>query len=251
MKDHEVVDAFVAYLRDNGYPNLRINQRPDEENRESKDIDAIAGQFAIEHTSIDTLPKQRGKSDWFMRVTGGLEKALPIPPYRLNITLEYDAITKAQNWGYIRNALKSWITQDSAHLQDGRHILDNIPGVPFRLQVTKQSGRPPRIIFGRIAPEDESLPARIRQQLEEKEKIKKLAPYQGRGFITVFLIESDDIALMNSYKMGNAIRQAYHDGVPRGLDEVWCVDTSIPSEIEFQNFTNYLNQARPGDISTA
>jgi hypothetical protein len=63
-------------------------------------------------------------------------------------------------------------------------------------------------------------------------------------FISVLLIESDDIALM-----GNAIRQAYPDGIPPGQNEVWCVETSIPSEIEFQNFTNYLNQARGGDRS--
>lgn len=67
MKDHEVVEAFIAYLRDNGHPNLRVDRRPEEENRRSKDIEAIAGQFAIEHTSIDTLPNQRGKADWFMQ----------------------------------------------------------------------------------------------------------------------------------------------------------------------------------------
>jgi hypothetical protein len=30
MKDIEVVKAFVAYLSDNGYPGLCINERPEE-----------------------------------------------------------------------------------------------------------------------------------------------------------------------------------------------------------------------------
>jgi hypothetical protein len=245
MKDCVVIEIFVAYLRDNGYPDLCIDQIPDKENRQSKDIDAIAGPFAIEHTSIDTLPNQRGKSDWFMRVVGGLE--LPISPYRLNITLEYDAIAEGQNWAAIREAIKTWVIEDCPQLQDGRHTLENLPGIPFRLRVKKASDRPPRIMFSRIESEDESLPDRIRQHLEEKEKIKKLAPYQQLGFITVLLIESDDIALMNSSLMANALRQVFPDGLLPGLDEVWYVDTSISSEIEFQNLTNYLNRAIPGE----
>ena len=62
MKDSEVVDAFVSHLRELGYPSLTVEWRPDEENRDSSDIDAIAGSFAIEHTSIDTLPDQRRDS---------------------------------------------------------------------------------------------------------------------------------------------------------------------------------------------
>jgi len=88
MKDLEVVEEFVALLAVNGYPGLCVEKWPERENRNSPDIDVIAGPFAIEHTSIDTLPNQRGKSDWFMRVVGGLGEELPRLPYRLNIILE-------------------------------------------------------------------------------------------------------------------------------------------------------------------
>jgi hypothetical protein len=244
MKDHEVVEAFVAHLAANGYPGLCVDKWPERENRKSPDIEAIAGQFAIEHTSIDTLPNQRGKSHWFMRAAGELEKELPKLPYRLNITLEYDAITTGQNWAVICTALKTWIIENSPRIPDGRHILENLPGIPFQLRVSKQSDRPPRIIFGRIAPENKSLPARIRQQLEEKGKIEKLAPYQDRGFITVLLIESEDIALMNDVKMLDAIGTTYPDGFPSSVDEIWFADTSIPSEIEFRNFTDRLKKEK-------
>jgi hypothetical protein len=242
MKENEVVEAFVAHLAANGYAGLRVDQWPERENRKSPDIEAIAGPFAIEHTSIDTLPNQRGKSDWFMRAAGGLEKELPKPPYRLNITLKYDAITLRQDWAVIREDLKTWIIEDSPQLLDGRHTLENLPGIPFRLQVTKQTGRPPRIIFGRIAPEDESLPDRIRQQLDSK--IMKLAPYKAHGLITVLLIESDDIALMNDSKMLNAIRSAYPQGLPPGIDKIYYLDTSIPTEMEFRDFTEPVKEKR-------
>jgi hypothetical protein len=243
MKDHEVVEAFVAHLAA-GYPGLKIDECPEDDTSVPQDmrIDAIAGQFAIEHTSIDTLPNQRGKSDWFMRAAGGLEKELPKPPYRLNITLEYDAITIGQNWAAIRKALKTWIIEDSPHLPDGRRTLEDLPGIPFRLRVTKQSGRPPRIIFGRLAPEDKSLPGRICHQLDSK--IKKLALYQRRGLITVLLIESDDIALINDVKMLGAIRSAYPQGLPPGIDRIYYLDTSIPTEMEFRDFTEPVKEKR-------
>jgi hypothetical protein len=239
MKDHEVVEEFVAHLAANGYPGLCVEKWPERENRKSPDIDAIAGPFAIEHTSIDTLPNQRGKSDWFMRVVNNLEKELPRLPYRLNITLEYHAITTGQNWAVIREALKIWIIENSPQLPDGRHTLENLPGILFRLRVTKQSDRPPRIIFGRITPEDESLPEKIRHHLDSK-KIKKLAPYQGQDFITVLLIESEDIALMNESKMLDALRKAYPEGLPYIISKIWFVDTSIPSEIRFRDFSNLV-----------
>lgn len=165
MKDYEVVEVFVAHLAVNEYPGLKIDNRPEEDANVPQDmrIDAIAGQFAIEHTSIDTLPSQRGKSDWFVRVVGGLENDLPTPQYRLNITLEYDAINKGQNWAVIRKAIEAWIIKDCPQLPGGHHVLENLTGIPFRLRITKKSDRPPRIIFGRLAPEDKSLPARIRQ----------------------------------------------------------------------------------------
>ncbi|MFZ5447571.1 MAG: hypothetical protein ACOZFS_02915 [Thermodesulfobacteriota bacterium] len=238
MKDHEVVEAFVAHLAANGYPGLCVDKWPERENRKSPDIEAIAGQFAIEHTSIDTLPNQRGKSHWFMRAAGELEKELPKLPYRLNITLEYDAITKGQDWGAIRETLKTWVIENCPQLPDGRYTLENLPGIPFQLRVKKQTDRPPRIIFGRIAPEDKSLPGRISQQLDSK--IKKLEPYQEGGFITVLLIESEDIALMNEVKMLDAIRNAYPGGLPPSVGEIWYVDTSIPSEIEFRDFTELV-----------
>ena len=43
MDDAEVVAAFVAHLADEGHPGLTVDARPDLDNRDSSDIDAIAG----------------------------------------------------------------------------------------------------------------------------------------------------------------------------------------------------------------
>ena len=177
MKDRVVVDAFVEYLREHGHPFFHVDRRPDNENRVSSDIDAIAGEFAIEHTSVDTLPNQRRDSDWFMRAAGRLEQELADKGlFRLNVTIEYKGIVKGQDWAKVLQSLKDWISNDVVNLPDGRHVADDAPGVPFRLYVLKASDRPPGVYFKRSECEDATLAERVREQFDRK--AMKLAKYQ-------------------------------------------------------------------------
>ena len=144
MSEREVIEAFVAHLRGRGHPGLRVERWPDEENRGSPDIDAVAGAFAIEHTSVDTLPQQRRDGEWFTRVVSGLEAELQTPlNFRLHITLDYHSVRTGQDWPAIREALKAWIGNESPRLADGTHDVEDASGVPFRLRVWKASKRPP------------------------------------------------------------------------------------------------------------
>ena len=148
MKDSEVIDGFVAHLREHGHPDLKADQRPDNKNRNSTDIDALAGPFAIEHTSIDTLPNQRLNNNRFMQVIDGIEQELPSQlSFSLQITLEYGAVTTQQNWKAIRQALKSWIIKDAPRLTEGQHVFGSIPDIPFELRVNKEIGSPPSDSF--------------------------------------------------------------------------------------------------------
>lgn len=52
---------------------------------------------------------------------------------------------------------------------------------------------------------------------------------------------------MNWDIMLDAIRSAYPQGLPDGLDMIWYVDTSIPSEIEFRDFSEAMRPLRIGD----
>jgi hypothetical protein len=241
MDEHDVIKAFIAYLRKSGFPDLTMDRRPDKEDRRTSEIDAIAGCFAIEHTSIDTLPNQRRDSDWFMQAIGEIEKEHTFSfPFRLNITIDYDAIATGQDWAAIRQNLKAWIINESPRLNDGLIILENVRGVPFRLRIRKASDRRPGIFFARFEPMDNSLPDRIRKQFDRKRE--KLAKYHGADWTTVLLVENDDIALMDEGKLLDSIQIAYPDGLPDGVDQIWYADTSIPSDIEFIDFTSEIVQ---------
>ncbi len=242
MNDRDVIDAFVAHLREQGYPGLRVERRPDVENRGSSDIDAIAGAFAIEHTSIDTLPNQRRDSDWFMRAAGGLEQEFDSTlPFLLIITIEYNAVGKGQDWAAIRAALKSWVANEAPRLPDGTSVVADLSNIPFQLHVMKSSERRPGIFFARFERHDDTLAVRVKEAFDRK--AAKLAKYQAREITTVLLVENDDIALMNDWKMLEAIRVAFPDDPPPGVDQVWYADTSMPGALKFREITPELRKS--------
>lgn len=124
MNDQDVIAAFVAHLRANGYPGLQVDGRPDEQNRRTPAIDASAGPFAIEHTSIDTVENQRRDATWFSRVVEPLERQLgPTLSCRLTITLDYHAVAPGSDWNGMAEALRAWIVHRAPDLPDGRHVI--------------------------------------------------------------------------------------------------------------------------------
>src|SRR3954464_12750152 len=80
MKDSEVIESFVAFLAVQRGMSIRVDRWPDKER--DGDIDAVAGPFAIEHTSIDTFPDQRRDGHGFRRSSAGSRrKRRPRKPF--------------------------------------------------------------------------------------------------------------------------------------------------------------------------
>ena len=238
MENRELINEFVAHLQKHRYRNLKVNCYPDDENRNTPDIDAIAGTFAIEHTSIDTIPDQRLNSDRFTKVIGNLEQELAILPFYLEITFKENAVTIGQNWEEIHSTLKKWILEEALHLPITKPYTQYIiPGIPFEIYVTKNNDSK-GVRFSRFPPDDNTLPERIKNLFDRK--ASKLLKYQEVGKTTILLVENGDIALMNTQKLLHAVQSVYSDGLPSGVDEIWYADTSIQDRIRFINFTPNL-----------
>lgn len=243
MDECATVASFVRYLgRCRGNPGLVVDRWPDKANRTAPEIDAVAGDFAIEHTSIDSVADQRERDASFLRVVGGLE---PLIEEHVGcgfiVALEFDAIGKGMDWSRARASLKKWIEEEAPLLQDGIHTV-SLPTsasteVPIVMHIRK--GPVPRSTgFLRFEPKDGSLSTRIRALVDRK--AKKLSKYQGPSCTTVLLIENDDIALMNEGKMLEGIQEAYPEGCPPGVDEIWFADTSVPDNPRFYDFTTRI-----------
>lgn len=236
FNDKELISLFVGYLAQNGRPGITVTAWPDETNRRSSDIDAIAGLFAIEHSSVDTVPNQRRDSAWFVKVVKALEDEFGYNlPFRLVLTFPYEAIRFGQDWSRITAALRVWVLNEATKLEMGLHNLRDVPGIPFEFHVMKRSSDRNGLLFSRFMPNNQTFPIRLREQLDQK--VDKLSRYKKEGKTTILLVESDDIALMNDGIMWDGLRSAYPDGMPQGLDEIWFADTSIPEEIVFTDMT--------------
>lgn len=247
MDEHEVINAFISHLEHHkGYPNLRVDRWPDVENRQSPEIDAIAGPFAIEHTSIDSVANQRRDDDWFSRVIDGLDRVITdCVDCGFTITLEYDAIRKGMDWNCIRDDLERWILDNAPLLSYGSFeiVLPTSAPVDKPIVMSIWKGRSRRIGFARFAPLDDTLRMRAKNMLDRK--TMKLTKYRAPGTTTILLVENDDIALMDELKMLDAIREVCPDGFPRGVDEIWFADTSIPDEPRFRDFTTEIANVCP------
>ena len=246
MGEREVIVSFVNHLgKKKGCPNLSVMRWPEDYNRQSPEVDAMAGPFVIEHTSIDSVADQRRSNARFMRAVEGLDRVIADSVESgFFITLEYDAIAKGKDWKRIRADLKKWIVENAADLGYGLHKipLPTLPDVdpPILMYVSKgQSGATG---FRRTVPCDSTLSRRLRGLLDRK--AMKLKRYRTPDTTTILLVENDDIALMNELKMLGAIKEAYPHGPPQGVDELWLADTSIPKKPKFRNITTVISEGR-------
>ncbi len=234
--DKTVIEAFVEFLRGQGFPDLVVDHFPDERIRDAKAIDAIAGRFAIEHTSLDALDGQRERNAQWARAVGGLEDELRGQmSSHLSISTSYQAVTKGQDWSAIRAALKRWLKIEAGSLPNGMQDV-TIPGVPFTLKISKSDDRPAGVYFKRtIQDTDETLGQTIGPVISKKSE--KLAPHQDDGRTTVLVLESNDIALMNHVKVLEAIEVAFPDGWPSAVDQIWYADTTMWPSAKFFDLT--------------
>lgn len=198
---------------------------PDDTNRSTADIDALAAnKWAIEHTSLDTLPNQRRNDAWFSYVIDGLEPELSnqIGCYLL-VRFPYEPLTRRIDYEKTRKALRNWIRGEWLALPEGHVNVRNVPDVPFAFDVLKESGTAPALHFVRNKPEDHSLPTRLRDLLGRK--AGKLHRYRRVQLTTVLLVENDNIALMGYGRFAETYANAFGSSPPAGVDLVWYVDT--------------------------
>ena len=247
LRECAVVNRFVEYQkRLRGYHSLRVDRWPDQENRQSPEIDAIAGPLAIEHTSIDAIQDQRRDDDWFLRLTNGLIDGCI--DFGFTITLDYEAtrdaikvaIRKGKGLGLdrLRGDLERWISANAPGLSHGTHEIELPTSAPADPPIVMSiwKGQQPRIRGFRRAvnPDNDNLPMRVKSTLDKK--ARKLRKYHG-SHRTILLVENSDIAFMNAPTMFHAFQEAYPDRPPQGVDEVWFADTSIPSTVDFWDLT--------------
>jgi hypothetical protein len=183
--DREIIKRFVEHLRNLGQPDLKIDSWPEDDHPGQSVVEAIAGNLAIEHTSVDTLPDQRRIGEQFMDALGILDH-LPAAS-RLSINVPYELVTVGTDWEAYRLALAHWILSVAPTLPDGRYDIE-LPNTPLTCIGIKESDRPARVVISRPIQDDETLSQRVAQQITRK--MKKLRRYKADGYATVLILET-------------------------------------------------------------
>lgn len=185
------------------------------------DIDALAPPFAIEHTSIDALPQQRQVQAQFRRVADAFRE-IPFESTRLRLAIDYEAFT-AVDHDELLSCLRQWLRREASDLPEGSSKGLQLCGLPVRWWAFCHSDQPSGAVLGLAVDSDTTSSAHVGKLLGRK--ARKLRAYKRRSFITVLIVESDDLALMDA---GTFHRMC--DALPLTLnpvDELWFADTSL------------------------
>jgi hypothetical protein len=219
-----VLDTYNR-ARDSAYS---VTGHPDQANRDSKEIDAVADsaglpQMAIEHTRIQSLSDQQGRSASFERALAGLETNLAgVFPFQLDLVVPYQNVEPGRSWTEIRRAINEWLVAGAGELPDGA-TSHSLSGVPFRLTVRKRPGQPGKVFLMREAPAglEASLLPEMRRSLDHK--YLRLGEYRAQGATTILILDSEDIALVAPSDLYLAFLRATREQPRPHLDQVWLV----------------------------
>lgn len=249
LHEKKVIIEVLKYISKKIKQPFRIISYPDEVIRKSPACDMLVSfgnkKFAIEHTSIDSIPNQRRDNNRFIKLLAPLKNELngklPTPGhYKLIIDMDVIPALKRSNESKIYQSIKEWCKKIAPTLSmrgthsDKKHFeRDRIPGVPFELTLYKLPGRDGEFRIGRFSPE----------QIEEKRKGvlkqalcsrgEKVVNYKKEGCRTILILESNDRALANFNDIDNALNNAVEELKNIELpDEIYLIETEIEDDYE-------------------
>ncbi len=228
MTQQMTIAEFIRVFNEATGAEYRVTDHPDESNRSSRDIDAVAESegvplLAIEHTLVQTMSSQKLDDARFQQVFVPITKELAdeMPP-DLEVILNHGALQPRTDWAAIAESMKAWLRANVAAFAIGfkEH---RVPGVPFGVSVLRPKdgiGLPFQIM--RMATPDELRPQTIecvRAALASKDD--QLQKYSDSGATTVLLLESQDWVLVDALDIHAAYLAARAAVRAPHIHQVW------------------------------
>jgi hypothetical protein len=176
---------------------------PDDENRTTSDVDVLAetnaGYYVLEHTLIQTYPRQVLDGLQFVELLGPLEDELqgilPVGDFTLSVGI--CGVQGAKDTTRIRTLVADWVKEQAPALAlepPGNRVVGRPDGVPFDVALMRHLGHVNRLKVMRSADLD-TLRMPLAECLETAmtRKLPKLAAAGEKvGGKSVFVMESAD-----------------------------------------------------------
>jgi hypothetical protein len=231
---------------------------PDEEERRDEDVDVLIkhkdGEIVIEHTRIESYPKQTEDWKMFEKLLYPLEKEFEgrLPSGYYELFVELRAVKGAKKAKEIQEALKKWIEQRAPTLTLGppgietslnsvfsnnkengsipSHCITEKPGkVPFEVTLCRWPGYnefDKKLLIVSETPRDleEKRKQRIIKALDDKCPKLQKAKEKCKNGVSILLLELNDISLGNYHRVGDALESGLvcRKDVP---DEIYLIRT--------------------------
>lgn len=246
--EKEVIEVLRLHVSKNMAEDVQHESYPEEMpvSKWERPCDATwtssLGRHAIEHTTIDSFLNQRADDDRFRRVMGNLENGWSAYPDNwIEVAIDVGVIETGVDWQDLSNQIKSWLLENVPSLPLDCQNRVKTPDIPFDLLIRREllpgAGK---LLVARYSPKNlsEQRVAVIRKALDKKAGAGQ--QYRQKGYLTVLVLEANDIALASRVTVFKAIREAYQSEADEIFDRIfiamtaanpWCI---VPFKLEKQ-----------------
>lgn len=212
-----------------------VTRWPDEENRTTREVDAIAESdghqaLAIEHTLVMTFQAQVREDHWFSTSMAPIERELAHRYDPLQVRLVFNYV-RGVNWpqGAVET-VRNWLDANLASLpvDDTNKVSPDteIPGIGF-VRIYKRDKTPrPGLQVARTVPTNVSFADEGLEIMDKalNHKYAELAEYRKNGHRSILLLDNRDIALTNQTEQYKLYVRSCRANPRDGLNEVWVAD---------------------------
>jgi hypothetical protein len=262
LKPDDVITGLMARRDELLGLRYQLAAKPDEQNRTTKDVDAIfesasGPAVAIEHTSLLTFHQQIRDEQLFKRWVAPVEAALRGRYGDLWIGLGF-LYARGGNWPKdLVTPLRAWLDAqlgDIPFQKSGEKGTEcDIPGVGVVSIVKRNKTRRPGVHVSRTVPQNVDFPGELVELMDRAldHKYNELAVYRGKGLRTLMLLDARDIALTNEAEQYKAYLRARGKNPRPELDEIWLASVwegATEDDVEFYCFRaeeNLMRRANP------
>ena len=214
MDDHEnvAIAAVIEIIKRRTARSYWIECRPDEKNRNSKDIDFILSSeqgpnLAVEHTTVESFDNQRGFGQLVVQFVGRIEEQfrpflLPDTYHYLTIPTDFVPRTTKSEQQRAISQIVTWMQNVMHELEPhGKRVSLDLMDGQFRVWFGRGGNHVK--LNGRLHPRqmappnlEEQRPIRLKRALSDK--LPKLLKYKTVGYETLLVLDDVDMALSNN-----------------------------------------------------
>lgn len=242
--EKEVCDILVRYIEKRKNISLRTVSKPDrvERNRKAVELHLRSDNtdYYIEHTLIESFPKQIEDGEHFKDLLNPLEKVLigKLPAGHFVLAVSSGAVAGATETDKIQSLLEKWVLEKAPSLvtegskkRNYVNCYERPPNVPFEVFLSYDPRLENVFYIARIAPKDLEIERQKRIRTALNNKCPKLnAAKVDQDSHTVLILECNDIALANHFLIADAVVEEIKKRPNDIPDEIYLVETCIPSQ---------------------